>query len=285
MAKLVVIGALALDRPVKLNGRPCPGARLQGYSLGGVLAARLGGGGANSSAALARAGHQVRLVATAASDADGDLAVAFAEAAGLDISHIQRREGASRTTIIFIDPTGERIVLSLDPGEIVLANLPHLPPPPADPIQGLYVRAPYPGAQAWAEAAAGPIVAHWPCPGFIGPCDVVVASADDCAPEVLSDPYGAGREALGERLSWFVMTHGAGEVVAYDGRRQVRVAPRPAQVVDATGAGDVFAAGLLDALVAGAEMEEALAHACEWGGVAVGLEASAPTEGEFRSLA
>lgn len=282
MANLVVIGALALDRPVKLSGRPCPGARLQGFSLGGMLAGRLGGGGANSGVALARAGHHVRLVATAASDADGDLAIAFAQSAGLDTTHVQRREGESRTTIIFIDPTGERIVLSLDPGQIVL---PELAPPPPEPIEGLYVRAPYPGAAAWAQAAQGPIVAHWPSYGFTGPCDVAVASADDCDAAVLADPYGAARAVLGDRLSWFVMTHGAGEVVAYDGRRQVRVAPRPAQVVDATGAGDVFAAGVLDALVAGAEMEEALSHACDWGGVAVGLDASAPTDGEFTSLA
>lgn len=285
MANLVVIGALALDRPVKLDGRPSPGARLQGRSLGGVLAGRLGGGGANAGAALVRAGHHVRLVAFAASDADGDLAMALAEAAGLDVSQLRRREGASRTTILFIDPTGERIVLSLDPGEIAPANLPALPAPPADLIAGVYVRAPYPGAQAWAEAASGPVVAHWPCLGFSGPCDVAVASADDCTPEVLADPFAAARAALGDRLSWFVITHGAGEVVAHDGRRQVRVAPRPVQVVDATGAGDVFAAGVLDALVAGAEMEEALAHACEWGGIAVGLDASAPTEGDFRSLA
>lgn len=284
MANLAVIGALALDRPVKLNGRPYPGARLQGHSLGGMLAGRLGGGGANAGAALVRAGHGVRLAAVAATDADGDLAIALAEAAGLDVGHVQRRDGASRTTIIFIDPTGERTVLSLDPGEIVLADLPNLPPPPADPIQGLYVRAPYPGATAWAQAAEGPVVAHWPCPGFAGPCDVAVASVDDCEPAMLADPFGAARAALGERLSWFVVTHGAGEVVAHDGRSQIHVTPRPVRVVDATGAGDVFAAGLLDALVAGAGMEEALAHACEWGAIAVALDASAPTEGEFPTL-
>ena len=51
--------------------------------------------------------------------------------------------------------------------------------------------------------------------------------------------------------------------------------------MDTTGAGDCFAAGLLEALTAGAEMEQALVQACAWGAVAVGLEASAPLDGVF----
>ena len=278
MAKLVVIGALALDRPVRLSGPPGPGARLMGTSLDGVLAGRLGGGGANAAVALARAGHHVRLVSTVADDEDGGQAVAFAQAAGLDTGLIQRRPGGSRRTLIFIDPTGERLVLSLDPGPLVL---PSLPPPSGDEIEGLYVRTPYPGAADWAEACCGPVVAHWPCPGFAGPCDVLVASADDCDAPTLAEPFRAGRAQVGVRLSAFVITHGGGVVVAHGERGEVRVEPSPAPVLDATGAGDVFAAGLLDALTHGAGLEPALVHACAWGAIAVGLESSAPTTGVF----
>ena len=48
MADFAVIGALALDRPVRLGAPLVPGARVAGTSLGGVLAGRLGGGGANA---------------------------------------------------------------------------------------------------------------------------------------------------------------------------------------------------------------------------------------------
>ncbi|UTP38494.1 hypothetical protein M9M90_14875 [Phenylobacterium sp. LH3H17] len=75
MAELVVIGALALDRPVRVNQPPAPGARLMGHSLGGMLAGRLGGGGANAGVALVRAGHSVRLAAAIAEDADADVAL------------------------------------------------------------------------------------------------------------------------------------------------------------------------------------------------------------------
>lgn len=281
MAKLVVIGALALDCPVKLNAPPAPGARLMGRSLDGALAGRLGGGGANAGVALARAGHSIRLLSYVADDADGAQAVSMAQAAGLDAELVQRRPGVSRRTLIFIDPTGERLVLTLDPGPLAL---PQLPAPASDDIRGLYVRAPYPGASAWAEVCRGPVIAHWPCPGFAGACDVLVASADDCDPATLADPFASGRAQIGPRLSLFVITHGAGAVIAHGERRAIQAEPRLAAVLDATGAGDVFAAGLLDALCAGAALEPALAHACAWGAVAVGLESSAPITGEFAAF-
>ena len=281
MAEFLVIGALALDRPVWLSGPLSPGARLRGRSLKGALAGRLGGGGANAGVALARAGHGVALAAFAAAGDDGDAALAAARAAGLDTGRVRRRAGGG-VTLILIDPDGERVVLGLD---VEAAPLPPLSPPAeGEGFDGLYIRSPYPGADAWARACRGPVVAHWPAGNFGGPCDVLVASADDCPPEELADPFAAGRAQVGARLKWMVVTHGAGDVVAYDGARSISVTPPPARMVDATGAGDVFAAGLLDALAAGADMEEALPHACAWGAIAVGLESSAPLTGAFRAF-
>ena len=281
LANLMVIGAVVLDRPVWLNGPVSPGARLRGATLDGALAGRLGGGAANAGVALARAGHGVALAAFVGLDADGDAALAQAQAAGLDTTHVRRRPGGGMT-LILIDPAGERVVLGLDAPAI---TAPHLPPPDGDAaFDGLYVRAPYPGAGAWAQACRGPVVAHWPAGTFAGPCDVLVASADDCGAGDLADPFAAGRAQVGERLKWMVMTHGAGDVVAYDAAGSIRVAPPPARVADTTGAGDVFAAGLLEALVAGADIEAALRHACAWGAVAVGLDGSAPLTGDFSAF-
>lgn len=279
MADFLVIGALALDRPVRLSGPLESGGRLLGKSLEGALAGRLGGGAANAGVALARAGHQVAVGGVVAADADGDACLALVRAAGLDTRHVLRRDGASRTTLILIEPGGERLVLGLD---VEPVKPPTLPPPESDAaFDGLYVRAPYPGAEAWAAACQGPVVAHWPAGGFAGPCDVLVASMDDCDAATLADPFAAGRAQVGERLSWMVLTRGGHGVTAHDGRRILRATPRPTTVVDATGAGDCFAAGLLEALTAGADMQAALAHACAWGTVAVGLDASAPLDGSF----
>ena len=51
MADFLVIGALALDRPIWLSGPLEPGARLLGRTLDGALAPRLGGGAANAATA------------------------------------------------------------------------------------------------------------------------------------------------------------------------------------------------------------------------------------------
>lgn len=282
MAKLAVIGVLAVDRPIWLSGPPAPGVRLVGRTLEGQLTGRLGGGGANAGAALVRAGHQVRLVSMTALDADGDLAILLARQAGLDVDLVMRRPGASRTTLILLDPSGERLVLHLDPEPV--APPPLLPLPGAEVIEGLYVRAPFRGADAWAKASTGPVIAHWPCPGFHGPCDVLVASADDCDDATRNDPLAIGRAQLGERLSIFVMTHGADKVVAHGLQGRIEAVPRATPMIDATGAGDIFAAGLLDALVAEAGMDQALDHACGWGAIAVGTEGSAPLTGDLSTF-
>ena len=279
MADFLVIGALALDRPVRLSGPLASGGRLLGRTLHGALGGRLGGGAANAGVALARSGHNVAVSGVVAADPDGDTCLVLAEAAGLDTRHVFRRPGSSRTTLILIEPGGERLVLSLD-GEN--AKLPPLPPPgPTEVFDGLYLRAPYPGVEAWAAACRGPVLAHWPASGFTGPCDVLVASADDCDAATLADPFAAGRAQVGNRLAWMVLTRGGHGVTAHDGQRVLRATPPPAKVLDATGAGDCFAAGLLEALTAGADMPSALAHACAWGAVAVGCDASAPIHGVF----
>ena len=275
MARFAVIGALAMDRPVRLSAPLSAGARLSGVSLGGALAGRLGGGGANAGVALLNAGHEVALASLVAQDHDGDAALRAARHAGLDVGQVGRRAGPSRTTMIFVDPEGERTIIGLDLAPAVV--LPELPAPQMT-FDGAFVRSAYPGAEAWARASRGPVIVHYPSAGFAGPADVLVASADDLDAEMSADPLAAGRARMGERLQWAVITRGSAGAVAHGTDRTAIHVPAPSSVVDATGAGDIFAAGLLEALSLGGSMEAALVHACAWGRVAVGLDSSAPVE-------
>ncbi len=271
-----MIGALAWDRPIRLSGPVAPGARLVGRTLEGRLGGRLGGGGANAAVALAKAGRQVALASVIGQDAAADAALEDVESAGVDTRLVSRRDGDSKTTLILIDPAGERLVMGLD--------WEPKPPPPLDPPQawpairpaGLFVRAAYPGAEAWTTTCTGPVVAHWPSPNLRGRVEVVTASAEDLPPELAADPLGAARAQLGEGVSWAVVTRGAEGASAFGEAGRIDAPAPKARTVDATGAGDIFAAGLLDALSRGAAMKDALAHACGWGATAVALDCSAP---------
>jgi sugar/nucleoside kinase (ribokinase family) len=287
MSNLLVIGAVALDRPVRLEGPLRAGSRLRGRTLAGGFEGRLGGGGANAGCALLAAGHAVMVGAILAGDDDGRRVRALAEQAGLDLTPACTRPGASSRTVILLEPSGERTILVLD--GVMPDPRPGLDPPDRHPEvrpDGLYVRAPFGGAADWARATAGPVILHWPSPGYGGEADVVVASAEDLPDPGVEDPFKAAASRLGPRLEWLVVTHGAEGAVGYgrDGAR-ISVSAPPAEARDATAAGDVFAAGLLDALVAGADMQQALGHACVWGASAVGLDSSAPVDapaGTFR---
>jgi sugar/nucleoside kinase (ribokinase family) len=86
-------------------------------------------------------------------------------------------------------------------------------------------------------------------------------------------PGGAGVAPAGREV---VVTLGAEGALWTDGSEVVRVAAEPAAVVDTTGAGDAFAAGLLAARVRGAGPAEALAAGCRVAARAVAATGARP---------
>jgi len=278
VALVLVIGAVVLDRPIWLDRPLCSGGRSRGRSQAGNLDGRLGGGAANAGCALRAAGHRVLVASILAGDADGAEARRLAEAAGLDLSLTCVRPGRSSKTLILIDPAGERTIIGLD-GAVPRVRL-SVPRPSAlaERPSGLLIRSAFEGAADWAREVSGSVVLHWPSRAYAGEADVVVASAHDLPAEIARDPYAAAAAILGPRLRWVVVTHGAAGAIAHGPTETIAVPATARTVRDSTGAGDVFAAGLLDALVAGAKMSRALEHACTWGGAAVELEGSAAVD-------
>ena len=74
------------------------------------------------------------------------------------------------------------------------------------------------------------------------------------------------------------MTLGAGGALWSDGERVLRAPRGAAEVVDTTGAGDAFAAGLLAARAGGAEPAEQLAAGCALAARAVGVRGARPDD-------
>lgn len=298
MARILTYGGLNWDRPIHLSAPIAAGARAVGFSRDSALGGRLGGAAANTGVGLALAGHEVAIAAAVPANADGEAAVAAAQAAGLDTSLVRRDPAMAGRTLILIDPSGERIVLGLDPADTVEAvwaaadarDARACAPAVLAAAQSVAPEAVY--AAGYGEApgaylalASRLAVQQWPSgePRKSG-AHIVLASARDVpAAAAGADPFTAAEAFAGETLEWVVVTRGGGGASAYDGRRAIHVSVAPAAVVDATGAGDAFAAGLIHALLDGAEMEAALPHACGWGALAVAHDGSTPpaTVGEW----
>lgn len=290
-SRFLVIGGLAWDRALKLDRPLVAGGRALaqaaspggGEGVAGLFPGRPGGGAANASVALARAGLKVAAAGLAPAGPDGDRLVEALAEAGVDTACIGRRPGPEGATLILIDPDGERTIIGVRPtaapppsgstdiaaawsqvGRRIDAAFADAPP------AGVFLRAAAPTGARLPEGVV--TVAHWEGGGDPPEAAHVVVSGDDL-------DRGAGRAAghaaaVGARIVYLTLGADGADVIR-NGRAR-RVAAPVRAVVDATGAGDVFAAGLLQALSAGADPVAAAAHACLWGAAAVGSPGSAP---------
>ena len=279
-ADVVVVGSLNHDITVEADRRPAAGETVLGRSL----AAACGGKGANQAVAAARAGARVTMVGCVGDDAAGEAMVGNLEAAGVATGGVRRADAPSGTALIVVDAQGENAIvvvpganaeLAADdvaatlagdgPAPVVLAQL----EVPEDAIAaaaggaGRFVLNASPARELPRDvlAAADPLIVN------AGEAAALAGAAGD-DPEALA----AAVLALGPRS--VVVTLGA------DGARWTSAGatftqPAPAvDVVDTTGAGDVFAGTLAARLARGDEPEAALAAAVDAGAAAVGWHGS-----------
>jgi ribokinase len=278
MARIVVVGSVAQDDVVWLHQPLSEGRHLEA----GRRKVRLGGGGANTAIPLCHAGHHVLLVAAVGADPVGDWLLGTLEAAGIDTGLVARVPGESTRSLVLLDPAGERTIINLHRCHAPCVSE-RLRSIAADAV---YVRSrELDLAKALGERVHDSlVVAHVP-PLVEGsrPAGVLVGSASDLPPEFLADPWPAARKIAGDALRSVVITLGAGGALAVHAEKQLRVEAPAVEVVDTTGAGDVFAAGLVHGLVEGRAMTEALRTAVAWGVAAV-RSADLPERDAIRSL-
>ena len=116
-----------------------------------------------------------------------------------------------------------------------------------------------------------------PVPGATRwPADIIIGSARQFPRDWADAPFETARAVAGPRLRWVVVTHGSRGADAHGAQESTHVDARAAHQVDATGAGDAFAAGLMSALLNGNDIGEAMAFAAEAGAAAVEVLQSVP---------
>ena len=237
----------------------------------------MGGGAANTAMALARAGAQPVLVSALGRDAAGQWLLRELQAVGVATSWVATEAPTTTRSMVFLGSDGGRTIVNLARAPVVF---------PADlvaaPADCLYVRSADPSLTPVLARYArhSTVVAHVPpVQAGLRPAQVLVGSADDLDGAFLADPFTAGKAVAGSHLQWVVITRGAAGASAHGaGETLVEKAPE-VTVVDSTGAGDVFAAGLLQALGSGEPMATALKRAVAWGAASVRYEGTVPPLG------
>jgi sugar/nucleoside kinase (ribokinase family) len=273
MPEIYVFGTAAADILLRIPELPQPGGHTQA-SLHGW---RPGGSAANLACALASAGHHVHLIGPIGNDPVADAIIAELEQRNVCTEYLIRQPAATPRTLILIDRTGERSMVGLDsPTDRPLIELPI--PPRLTHADLIYVESYHKYPATLADAAPAALVVVPPPDDLTaaGPAHVVVGSAGQLPSRWAEAPFDRARAHVGDQLRWIVLTNGPQGATAYSADRTITAAAEPARQLDATGAGDAFAAGLLHSLLAGEPIDNAMHCAATWGAAAVEHHASIP---------
>jgi sugar/nucleoside kinase (ribokinase family) len=255
-----------------------------------------GGAAANTATWLAGEGVAVDFVAVAGADAAGADRLTELIEAGVSCASVRRTTDAATGTIIVLAYADERTMISdraasalLSPVDVDAA-LAAAPDATHLHLSGYILLDPVSrpaGVHALARAAAAGLTSSVDAASaaplravggaaflaLVRGIDLLLANADEaCA--LLDAAPAEGAEALAARLSdgvrhAVVKRGAAGAVWAHRGAPIASAPADPAEVVDPTGAGDAFAAGLLAAWLRGAPPAEALRAGARLGAAAV----------------
>jgi len=289
VSRIVVLGDVMVDVVARLSGPLAPGS-----DAPAVIRFHGGGSAANTTAWLAAAGAEPVLVARVGDDDRGRAATEELRAAGVTVRLAVDPELPTGTCVVLVGPDGDRTMVpdaganealdEEDLGEELLIEGGHLH------VSGysLLREGSRPAAQAGIRRAlqAGMSVSVDPSssallsPAFLdtaGGANLLLPNASEAhALTGDSDPERAAR-SLAERFGEVVVTLGPAGALWTDGDEVLRAAALPVDaVVDSTGAGDAFAAGLLAARGSGGSTAEALAAGCKLAARAVTMPGARP---------
>ncbi len=301
--KVVVLGSANMDMVAFAPKLPAPGETV----LGNRFEMACGGKGANQAVACARLGAETWFIGRVGADAFGDMLLQSFQAAGVRTDFVRRDPDASSgVALIFVDETGQNEIVvapgangRVSPEDIDAAALVW------ENAKALLVQLEIPLATvgyALGEAARrGLLVVLNPAPAprqplpeeWFGLVDVWVPNEREIEGltgiEVTDEERAerAAKALLGKGAKTLVLTLGAkGALLATP--QFMRLYPAfPVQAVDATAAGDAFAAALTVRLAEGGSLEEAVLFANAAGALActkVGAQPSMPTRAEVASF-
>jgi ribokinase len=290
--RIVVIGDAMIDYTVVLSD---PHAAEHGRIDEKRTVARstraLGGTGANAAATLVLAGDRVELLTTVSDDAYGEWIVEHLGAAGVGTAGVRSGPGSPPHATIVLGAQGVSAGTD-DDDRLVLVDrgVTDAPLALADHELGgadlVYVSNPYCVELPLAEAALRPQPDdHGGDPDRRLPSIVLGLEAEMFA--TVTAEMVDGTIAIVNEAAWYlgaetlgaaelvVETRGKAGAIVHSGPDEIRVEGIPVEVVNATGAGDAFAATFCHYLARGLDVIGATERACIVGALAAGSAESA----------
>jgi ribokinase len=263
-APVVVVGDVATDVVVLLSGQPAPGS-----DRPASIATRGGGAGANVAAHLAALGTPVLLAGCIGDDAAGARLATELSAAGVDLALRTVPDVATGTIVSLVEPDGQRSMLA-DRGANLALRTDDVPVPapgghlhlsgytlldPGPRVSGLAALAAAVAAGCTVSldpASTGPLagygVQRWL--SDTAGATLLLPNADEARLLTGAADAAEAARALATRYPVVVVSLGPDGALWATRDLLVHRPAHPAAVVDTTGAGDAFAAGLLAAWVA-----------------------------------
>lgn len=290
--KILIVGSLNMDIVVETDTIPAEGETVLGQHAHFIP----GGKGANQAVALARLGAEVHMIGAVGTDSFGKDLIAALQAEGIDLTGIKQVEGeATGIAIIQLCQQDNRITVVPGANHQVL-------PSDVDTHESLFAAAdlvllqmeiPLPTVVQAAAVAKrhGKTVILNPAPAQVLP-DGLLSQIDYITPNKteLAILTGAQEEQDLEQGIQRLLANGAKHVITTLGSKGVAYGTKDCSyatcpsyavdVVDTTGAGDAFNAGLAFSIAKGTELAEAATFAGRVAALSVtklGAQAGMPT--------
>jgi ribokinase len=290
--RVVVVGSYATGLTMKVKRLPKSGETL----LGTEYRVDFGGKGSNQAVGCARLGARVNFITKIGQDSFGDMALRLYGEEGVDVAHVKRSaEAPTGVGFIVVEEASGQNCIVLDPGanELLTPEDVSVAEAISKGASVVLTQLEIPAAAAETALAcgrsAGAITILNPAPvrpllasmfeliDILTPNETEAKVLVGLAPDAAIEPAEVGQQLVRRGVKHVVITLGEKGALLIGSSSCRHFSAVPVQVLDTTGAGDAFNAGLAAALAHGVRLEDAVQFAVIVGAMAVTKEGVIPS--------